>query len=252
METGSFGYKIGRKLRLMRVEQDANLLWQICVREIYVLMKHFATIDALKEVFENLKEVKGNPKPEAIEKCRLFTSEKTTTEKTTIEKKTTEKTWDFLLRYCQHSFINMLESGYILNNGENSGLVFILDFNTNSVIFYGKKSNTKNNIQEYESAKIEEIMEFEDMPTKTYTEIITDMKERFKKYDKQVKEVDLEIEKIHNIIKKAKELGNDQNVMSKAKDLLYDMEWERKKLVMEYRYFYHRLDALNLIDHTDN
>ena len=38
---GAFGYIIGRKKRLMQVKNDADLLWQVLVREIYILMKHF-------------------------------------------------------------------------------------------------------------------------------------------------------------------------------------------------------------------
>ena len=141
-----------------------------------------------------------------------------------------------------------MESGYFLNNGhQNSSLVFILDFNTNSVRFYGVDWNKKET--EYEKATIDEIMEFEEMPTKTYIEIVSEMRERFENYDKQVKEVDLEIERINNIIKKARELGGDENVLTKAKKLLEDMEFEKRKLEMKYRVFYHRLDALNLIDH---
>lgn len=236
---GSFGYKIGRKIRLMYVQYDADLLWQILVREIYVLMKHYGSIDSLREAFTNLLEAKNKPKAEAIEKCKIFTD---------LDKNTSD--WYCLTRHCQHSFINILESGYFLNNGENSGLVFLLDFNTSSVRFYGVDYEKKTT--EYEKATIEEIMEFEDMPEKTYTQIVTEMNERFENYDKEVKLVDLEIEKINNIIKKAKELGSDQNVMSKAKKLLEDMEWEKKKLEMKYRFFYNRLLALDLIDHEKN
>jgi len=236
---GSFGYKIGRKVRLMHVQYDANMLWQILVREIYVLMKHYGSIELLQEAFVNLSEAKNKPKPEAIEKCKVFTDLQV------LNKNTGD--WYCLTRHCQHSFINILESGYFLNNGRNSGLVFILDFNTNSVRFYGVDYEKKTT--EYEKATIDEIMEFEDMPTKTYTEIITEMRERFENYDKQVKAVDLEVEKINNIIKKANELGGDQNVLSKANELLDDMQWEKKKLEMKYRFFYYRLDALNLIEH---
>ena len=233
---GSFGYKIGRKIRLMHVQFDADMLWQILVREIYVLMKHYGSIDSLREAFENLLEAKGKPKKEAIEKCKIFTGLDDTSD------------WYCLTRHCQHSFINILESGYFLNNGhQNSSLVFILDFNTNSVRFYGVDWNKKET--EYEKATIDEIMEFEEMPTKTYIEIVSEMRERFENYDKQVKEVDLEIERINNIIKKARELGGDENVLTKAKKLLEDMEFEKRKLEMKYRVFYHRLDALNLIDH---
>jgi len=230
---GSFGYKIGRKIRLMRVENDADMLWQILVREIYVLMKHFGSIESLREAFINLSEAKNKPKPEVIEKCKIFT-----------DLNVSETNWYYLTRLCQHSFINILESGYFLNNGDKTGYVFILDFNTNSVSF-----SVSDNEKITETSTIDEIMEFEDMPTKSYTEIITEMMERFENYDKQVKEVNLEIDRINNIIKKANELGSDQNVLSKAKELLGDMQWEKKKLQMKYRFFYYRLDALNLIDH---
>jgi hypothetical protein len=67
-----------------------------------------------------------------------------------------------------------------------------------------------------------------------------------------VKTVDLEIEKINNVIKKAKELGGDQNVISKAVDLLEDMEIKKTALTMKYRFFYNRLLALDLIEHEKN
>ena len=239
---GSFGYKIGRKIRLMHVEYDGDLLWQILVREIYVLMKHYGTIESLREAFINLSEAKNNPKSEAIEKCKIFTD-------LNVSQKN-KSDWYCLTRHCQHSFINILESGYFLNNGSGSDLVFILDFNTNSVRFYGVDYEKKTN--EYEKATIDDIMEFEDMPTKTYTEIVSEMNLRFEIYDKQVKEVNLEIERINNSIKKAKELGSDQNILDKARKLLDDMNFEKNKLEMKYRFFYHRLDALNLIENEKN
>lgn len=239
---GSFGYKIGRKIRLMHVQFDADLLWQILVREIYVLMKHYGSIETLREAFTNLLEAKNNPKPEAIEKCKMFTDLEVSNKNT--------GDWYCLTRRCQHSFINILESGYFLNNGQKSGLVFILDFNTNSVRFYGVDYEKKKT--EYEKATIDEIMNFEDMPSKPYTQIVTEMSEMFENYDKKLKEVKLEIEKINNIIKKTKELGNDQNVLSKAKQLLDDREWKKRVLNMDYRFFYNRLLALDLIEHEKN
>ena len=237
---GSFGYKIGRKIRLMHVQFDADLLWQMLVREIYVLMKHYGSIESLRQAFENLLEAKNKPKPEAIEKCKVFTNLQVSNKST--------RDWYCLMRYCQHSFINILESGYFLNDGANSGLVFILDFNTNSVRFYGVDWDKKET--EYEKATIDEIMEFEEMPVKTYTEIVAEMRERFEKYNENVEKVNKEIENIENIIKKAKELGGEQNIIAKANKLLDDIKWQKKSLEMDYRFFYHRLDALNLIDHT--
>jgi hypothetical protein len=238
-QKGSFGYKIGRKIRLMNVEYEANLLWQICVREIYVLMKHYKTIDKLKEVFEQLNEAKNKPKLSTIEKCKPFMDLKIIGEKN-IE-------WTSLTKYCQHSFINILESGYILNNGEDLGLVFLLDFNTNSLSFYSK--NTNKNIIEYEKATIEEIMTFEDMPIKTYTEIVKETRERFEKYEDRIIKVNKEMENLNNIIKTSNELCSDDNIRLKSRKLIDDLNWTRRKIIMEYRFFYNRLNSLNLIDH---
>jgi hypothetical protein len=236
---GSFGYKIGRKIRLMNVEYEADLLWQICVREIYVLMKHYTNIESLKLAFEKLIEVKNKPKPEAIEKCKPFINLKA------LDEKIPE--WYDLTRYCQHSFINILESGYFLNNGEDIGLVLLLDFNTNSVSFYRKDKNK--NIIEHQKATINEIMEFEDMPTLSLREIVSETKERFEIYNEKISKVNKEIENINNIIKKTQELGGEQNIIDKAKKLLDELNWAKRKIYMEYRFFYNRLNSLNLIEH---
>lgn len=239
---GSLGYKIGRKTRLIHVHQDADLLWQIGVREIYVLMKHHGSIENLKQEFENLKEAKLKPKPEAIEKCRPYTDLNLLSKTQLIDD------WFDLTKFCQHSFINILDSGYFLNNGIKKGMILLLDFNINSVKFSDKTSDKTEKV--LASATIDEIMSYDDMPTKTLTEILTDTKERFNKYDEKFQAVNSEIKNIQSIIQKAKELGGEQNIIQKAKTLLDNMEWEHKKLTMEYRYFYHRLDALNLIDHS--
>jgi vacuolar-type H+-ATPase subunit I/STV1 len=236
---GSFGYKIGRKTRLMNVQHDADLLWQICVREIYVLMKHYGSIEQLRKAFEDLKEAKAKTKPKSqiIEKCRPYT-----------DLNILNDDWTNITKFCQHSFINILESGYFLNNGEKTGLNLLLDFNTNSVTFY--QTNKDKTEKVLETATIDEILEFDDMPSKTLTEIVTEFKQRFNKYEEKIKEVNSEINKIQSIIEKTKELGGEQNIIQKAKTLLDNMEWEIKKIEMDYRYFYHRLDDLNLLDHS--
>lgn len=236
---GSFGYKIGRKVRLMHVQYDADMLWQTCVREIFILMNHYGSVDLLREAFEKLQEAKNKPKPEAIEKCKPYTD-------LTLSYQNTND-WYCLTRNCQHSFINILDSGYFLNNGQKFGLIFLLDFNTNSVRFYGVDWEKKE--EEYEKATIDEIMEFDEMPTKSYTEIITETRERADKYFDKIKKVDEEIENLKNLTKKAKEIGATHDMLQQASQLLRDMEFERRNLDSEYRYFYHRLDALNLINH---
>ena len=104
---------------------------------------------------------------------------------------------------------------------------------------------------EYEKATIYEIMDFNDMPIKTLTEIVINMKERFEEYNENLKKINEKLENINNIIKKTKELGNEQNIMERTKKILDDTEWEKKKLEIQYRFFYYRLDALNLIDYMN-
>lgn len=238
---GSFGYKFGKRVRLMYVESDGNLLWQILVREIYVLMKHFGTIENVRELFLNLKNAKGKIKKEMIEELKIYTDLKLLNE--------TKEEWSTILRYCQHSFINILESGYFLNNGnEEIGPVLLLDFNTNSVLLYHK--NNKKEIKICEKATIDEIMEFEDMPTKQLKEITEEMKNKFTEYNNNVEKLKLDEINIELSIRKAKELGSDQNIIQKAKKMLDKLKLEKSKIDMSYRVFYNRLDALNLIDHN--
>lgn len=247
---GTFGYIIGKKKRLMYVAQDADLLWQILVREIYVLMKHYGTKEALQEAFEKIKTTKNNAKQTDIEKNKIFASLETETDLTD---------WYHLLRYCQSSYINILESGHILNQKEDIGLVFILDFNKGIAQYYSKyynttnttKNNTNNNnnnkITEIQSASIEEIMSYEDMPTKTYTEIVREMKDRFNIYYEKYEKTEIEIKKLTSLINSAKAQGA-VNIEEKAQQLLDTVKWEQKKLNMERRYFYHRLKSLDLIE----
>jgi hypothetical protein len=202
-------------------------------------MKHYGSKEALQTAFESIKTTKNKPKAADIQKLKVFTDLTVTNE--------SENDWYCLLRHCQNSFINILEAGYILNQKDEYGLVFLLDFNKGSVSYYGK--NYDKSITNFETATIEEIMEFDDMPTKTYTEIVSEMKDRFEKYDKKINMVDEEIKKINDIINKANEMGGEQNIIQKAKVLLDDMKWQHKKLELDYRYFYHRMDALNLISH---
>ena len=55
---GVFGYIIGKKKRLMKVSDDADLLWQLSTREIYILMHKYKTKEALGEAFSQIKVIK--------------------------------------------------------------------------------------------------------------------------------------------------------------------------------------------------
>jgi len=235
---GSFGYKLGRKTRLMHVEYDADILWQTCVREIYLLMKQFGSMDLFKEAFEQLLVVKDSSsiKPEDIDKCRPYTNV------SCINKQPIH--WRELTTYCQHSYINLLDSGYFLNNGEKAGYIFLLDFNTFSVRFYSIINNKE---KEYATATIDDIMEFEDMPSKTSMEILTEMKERHRPFYERIQCINEEIAKIRAMIERAKEL-RDQNILQQTTYLLANQLSNLRDIEEEYQYFYHRLNCLQLID----
>lgn len=233
---GSFGFIIGRKKRFSKVNDDAELLWQILVREIYVIMKHYGSDkDLMKAAFEKIKVAKEFPKSSDLKKCKKFTNMDLNNDTDTID-------WQTILHFCQSSFINVLDSGCIFlekEEGESSGYHFEFDFNTWTARFYWKKDLL-------ESATLEEIMGFEEMPTKTYSEIIGDMNERFTIYFGKVVQVEAELEKLYNL--KVDAMNQCAvNIEEKLDKLIDDMKWELKQLHMGRREFYHRLKSLDLI-----
>ena len=246
MVTGVMGYIIVKKKRLVHVQSDAELLWQLLTREIYVLMKHYKSIDDLKKEFKKIKMVKvNNPKPDDLEKCKYETD---------FELLNDEKVnpWYAILKFSQNSFINMLETGFILNQTDEYDNVFILDFNKNEVRLYNNNTiinntNKKSNITMIKTATLEEILNFDDMPTKSYTEIVTEMRYQFTNYYENFQKVQEEIDKLHKLKQTVKEQGA-ANIEEKVDKLLYDMKWERKELNLKRRVFYHRLKALDLIE----
>jgi len=234
---GGFGYIIGKKKRLMPVNDDADLLWQILVREIYVLMKHYVNKEDLQKAFESIIVAKNKPKVEQIQKCKCFAD---------FENGNEGGEWPSLLRYCQSSFINILECGHILNEKNDVyGHIFLLDFNKGEVVYYFKEFDGKNN--EIDSAKIEEIMEFHDMPSKSYTEIVTEMREKFAVFYENITKVRSEIEKLNKLLVESKRQGA-ANIEEKVDKLLYEMKIEERKLNIGRRVFYNRLKALDLIE----
>ena len=239
---GVFGYILGKKKRITHVQNDADLLWQILVREIYILMKHFGSKESLKEAFEKIKPVKGKPKQIDIEKCKVFTdlegSNKSNKSKSLEE-------WSCILKWCQSSYINLLESGYIINQKEEYGLIFILDLNNYSVRYYDKKQN--NNINILDTATIEEIMEFDDMPKKSYTEIVYEMNANYKIWNQKYSKVNDELEKLNKLKEDVKSQGAI-NIEDKLDKLIYDTNFERIRINVSRRFFYYRLKALDLIE----
>jgi hypothetical protein len=233
-ESGTIGYLIGKKIRLMEVKKDADLLWQILVREIYILMKHYKTKEGLQKAFESIRETTSRkPSREVIEKCKIFTN---------LETLENPFDWDTILYHCQNSYINMLESGFILNKKEENGLVFILDFNKGIVKYYNKEIN--GNQKHINSATIEEIMKFKDMPTNSLSLIVGNMKTRFTLFYEKL----ISIEKEIFTLTEFKQKQDDINIINKIDKLLGDKEWEKKQLHLNRRTFFHQLKAINVIE----
>jgi hypothetical protein len=237
---GAFGYIIGKKKRLMPVNDDADLLWQILVRETFILLSHYKTKEELQKAFEQIEvaKPKNKPKENQIEKCKCFAD---------LERNEIGE-WDGLLKYCQSSFINILEAGYFLNEKiQMNGYIFILDFNKGEVIYHFKDWEGK--INHMDSAKLEEIMLFDEMPTKNYTEIVDEMREQFNIYYENLMSVRTEIDKLDKLLIETKRQCA-ANIEEKIDKLLYEMKTEEKKIHMGRRMFYNRLKALDLIENT--
>lgn len=239
---GAFGYVIGKKKRLMCVNDDADLLWQILIREIYVLVKHYKTIDELQKAFEKIVVAKNKPNFGQTQQSKCFTDFDNSDDG--------DWNWSTLLRYCQSSFINILEAGYILNEKNDVyGHIFLLDFNKGEVLYYLKDMDGKN--KKIDSVKIEEIMAFDEMPTKNYDVIVSEMRERFAIFYENITKVRTEIEKLHKLLTESKRQGA-ANIEEKVDKLLYEMKIEERKLNAGRRVFYNRLKALDLIDEEKN
>jgi hypothetical protein len=235
---GAFGYIIGKKKRLMPVNDDADLLWQLLVREIYVLMKHYKTKEDLQKAFEAIVVAKNKPNFGQTQQCKCFTDFENSDDD--------DWNWSALLRYCQSSFINVLESGHILNEKNHVyGHIFLLDFNKGEVSFFYKDCDDKD--KKIDSAKIEEIMDFEDMPSKSYTEIVNETRERFAVFYENITKVRTEIEKLNKLLAESKRQGA-ANIEEKVDKLLYEMKIEERKLNAGRRVFYNRLKVLDLIE----
>jgi hypothetical protein len=235
---GAFGYIIGRKKRMMRVSHDADLLWQILVREIYVLMKHYGSKEQLKDAFEKIKSApKLPPKAADIEKYRIFTNFSASIE--------APADWDSLLEYCQGSYINLLEAGYIVNQTDDTGLVVMIDLNKGQLVYTSKDFTGKT--KEIDAASIEEIMVFDEMPTNTYEAIVGDMRGKFASFNHKLVQIDEEIYKLNCLIARAHHECS-YNIEDKAKKLLDDMNTERWQLNTRRRVIYRRLKALDLIE----
>jgi hypothetical protein len=197
-------------------------------------MNKYKNNHALQEAFSKIKVIKHDKKTkftkDEIERIKYFND---------YEINETN------LRFCEASYINILEAGYIIKEPEEYGYIFILDFNKGSVRYYKKEIDGK--INELNSATIEEIMTFEDMPTINHEELLSNMKSKFKIFFENYTKVTQELDKLYKIKQNARAQGA-ANIEDKVDKLIYDMKTEEKKLHLGRRVFYNRLKDLELLE----
>lgn len=233
---GQFGFIYGKKKRMMLVEFDADQLWSILVREMYIILKQYESIDNVKKAFEKIKIPTSAPTQKQIEKCKYFSDENFDINNKSIND------WYFLLKKCQCSFINIVHCGYMLNNASNYGYTFLLDFNTNTLQFTFTEYNNRE--RKLNTMPLENII-IENPPLKTYNQIIEELKINYEENTKKKQHLSEEIIKIKIVIQEAKK-QNSINIEDKANSLLDNTEWELKKLKMYNNDFNYRLTQLGL------
>lgn len=219
---GLFGYILGKKTRTMHVQYDADMLWDILIREIYVIMKHFGTIEKVRDAFGKIQSAKNNPSSLQIEKCKYFTDLNVSTHSTTD--------WYCLLRGCQSSFINILECGYILNQTYMSGYIFIWNLNTNTVEYTFHSNNKEKDINMIKSVSVpNNIMVSEDVPILTYNEIVDNLKNKYDNDNKEKYALNDKIKELENDISKIKafltvKFSTDISAIAKSVNILLELK----------------------------
>jgi uncharacterized protein (DUF342 family) len=85
------------------------------------------------------------------------------------------------------------------------------------------------------------------MPTKTYVEIVTEMKTNYTEFYEKYSKIEKELKNLHNL-KIVSKTQNAANIENKLDKLIDDLNWEKKKLNCNRRFFFTRLKALDLIE----
>jgi hypothetical protein len=198
---GSIGYIKNKKRYLIHVQYDADLLWNVSYRELYVLLCYYKSIEILENLFLNLKVVTDNYSIEDIDEkvdsflmgthknsCSLVNTlpedliikivtdvieqEKLNLVSSNINNYSIysqdSNTWYSYLRCCQGSYINILDSKYFLNDGYYKGYVCIIDFDELKLksLFVDYQDNVEllNEITFLELIKKEELKNLKSLP----------------------------------------------------------------------------------------
>ena len=238
---GVFGYILGKKKRYMHIQFDANIAYNVLIRELYILIKHFGDVDKLKEEFDKIKNGSGIPTKQNIDKTKYYSNFNVSMQST--------YDWYCLLKYCQMSFINIIDCGFMLNCRDEYGYIFTLNFNTNRITF-------KNNNRIIYDHDIYDIFKMDNMPQITYDEIIHDVrleyniiKEKIDEKKDIINKILIEYPQIERLLITKKTMDSTDPLIIKLveKKILYDeCNYDINKLTNEGYDFNKRLKALLL------
>jgi hypothetical protein len=90
-------------------------------------------------------------------------------------------------------------------------------------------------------------MGFDEMPSRSYAEIVGEMRGRFADFQEKYQRVQSEVIKLSNIVAESKRQCS-YNIEEKARKMLDGVVFEKKQLIATRRVFYYRLKALDLIE----
>jgi len=203
----SFGYVIGNITKLMKIDNISNSMWIALQKDLYTIMKNKALSD-IKNLFLSLEECSDKPDSFDIYRTRKYIK----------DKKNKLDDWRNLLYKVGPSYINMIESGLILNNGTIKYHIYIIDFNTESFIY-------RYNMKIIDEIKLIDIINFPKFETNyinKYSQIIDleEQNETLKDIFEDLLQIDKKIELKSNIIfsinKISKDITNLKNCINNS------------------------------------
>ena len=227
---GFYEYIIDSKKYTAYTQFDADTMWSILSRQIYVLLKHYGSVELLKNAFKQIKIIDNTTQPTQTEinELIIYYDPQVGTQR--------KNDWYCLLRKTQMNLILTLNSGYMLFEKYIPDVfLFTIDFDNNKLSFQysGEKK---------EECNIEDVFtNITNPPTITYDEYIAEFKTQSMMHIKNH-------ELISNINLNLKQLLNyvNHNCKFDVKNMLSNMR------ILEYYYSYSKLTSLLYPNNQNN
>lgn len=256
------GYKINDKIYAVHTRMyNIDNLWNVCLREVHLLINKYKTFDNLKNAFENIIQVEYFPNAEDIKKNEIFLN--------VVRDNNDNIDWVNLTKYCQCSFINILESGNIFNVYDSANnLIILLDFDTNQLIQYSPNI-LYNEFESYSNWYIKinyidqkvpkntivfqmsflDIKKLQNMPVDSVDVLIAHMQTDYNQYKSKIQYLDDQITQVNNAIIKSSELYGHSFINDQLNNMSNNLILKKKEISQKYdiSVYSNRLELL-LID----